>query len=628
VTRITTGLAGLAVETLVVIELLHPGTKLMIGRMVGNYKVFELIGEGGMGAVYQGIDIMLEREVAIKMLRPELARDPNLVERFRSEAITLARLNHPNIATLYSFLRERDDFFMVMEFVRGVTLDEKIRREGAMPVAHAAHLFCQALEGIDHAHQMGIVHRDIKPANMMLTGNGSMKVMDFGIARVLGTSRMTRTGHLIGTVEYMSPEQVRGEETDARSDIYSLGMLLYEMLTGRLPFNATSDYELMRSQIEEAPRPPTQFAPHIPIEVERAIMRALAKRTDARFQTAGQFRSALLQSSGAADAQVRGAVPPPPTRLENPATPRAGSSPTQVTQRLPASHGSGSPGVAGNPGAAPGPKETRLASAGQNPSTALTPGGLANPQPHRNPAIASGYQPQAHQPPAGYAGIPAAVVSGSPSAGAWVGHQPGTMPSGGYPLPQSAQSAGAARSFLDALNWKHYAGAAAVLLVLIMVPVAMLLGGSKPMPASPAQTAPVPPPAAQPATPPTAEAPIIDPSAPTLPIPSESSASNPSRSGRRGPTPRPEVSGSRPGQHENPERAATAAPSDSSARPPAREAAPPSSEQRSTSGSANGSEPKKKDPAEKVGSKVGGAFKKLGGIFGGKKKKDEDKEKR
>src|SRR5262249_39162252 len=208
----------------------------MIGSVVGNYKTIDKVGEGGMGAVFKGVDLMLEREVAIKMLRPELARQPQVVERFRTEAVTLAKLNHPSVATLHSFFRQGDDFFMVMEFVRGETLDSVIREGGAMPCTRAIELFCTALEGIDHAHKMGIIHRDIKPANMMVTETGSIKVMDFGIARVLGTDRMTKTGHLIGTIEYMSPEQVRGEETDACSDIYALGILLYEMLTGRVPF--------------------------------------------------------------------------------------------------------------------------------------------------------------------------------------------------------------------------------------------------------------------------------------------------------------------------------------------------------------------------------------------------------
>ena len=274
----------------------------MIGNLVGSYKITDKIGEGGMGAVFRGIDVMLEREVAVKMLRPELSQQPNIVERFRSEAVTLAKLNHPNIATLYSFLRQGDDFFMVMEFVRGETLDGLIRRSGAMVCDRAIALFCQALEGIDHAHRMGIIHRDIKPANMMMTESGTLKVMDFGIARVLGTARMTKQGNIVGTIEYMSPEQVRGQETDARSDIYSLGILLYEMLTGRVPFSSDSEFDLMKMQIEDAPPPPRVFSAHIPQTVEQVIMRSLAKRAEARFQTAGQFRNALLDAIGAAAA--------------------------------------------------------------------------------------------------------------------------------------------------------------------------------------------------------------------------------------------------------------------------------------------------------------------------------------
>ncbi|GAC1446218.1 MAG: hypothetical protein NVSMB56_02850 [Pyrinomonadaceae bacterium] len=268
----------------------------MIGNIVGNYRILKKLGEGGMGAVYQGIDMMLEREVAIKVLRTELASQPQVVERFRSEAVTLAKLNHPNIATLYSFFRQGDDFFMVLEFVRGETLDGILTLRGVMGCERAIPLFCQVLDGIDHAHRYGIIHRDIKPANMMLTEEGTLKVLDFGIARILGTARMTKAGHLIGTIEYMSPEQVKGQDTDARSDIYSLGMLLYELLTGRVPFQIENEFELMKAQVEQMPPLPRQLNPEIPETVEAAIMHAIAKNPDERFQTAGEFRQTLLSA--------------------------------------------------------------------------------------------------------------------------------------------------------------------------------------------------------------------------------------------------------------------------------------------------------------------------------------------
>ncbi len=275
----------------------------MIGSEVGSYRITGKLGEGGMGAVFKGVDQMLEREVAIKMLRPDFTREPEIVERFRSEAITLAKLNHPNIATLHSFLRHDDDYFMVMEFLRGETFDSMIRRNGNIPVERALSMFNLALAGIGHAHTMGIIHRDVKPANMMLTEKGDVKVMDFGIARMLGTNRMTRQGTIIGTIQYMSPEQIQGQDTDARSDIYSLGILLYEMLTGRLPFNDSSEFKLMMMQINEPPPPPREFAPHIPLHIERAIMRSMAKRPDARFQTVNEFRQAL-EDNKATNAQL------------------------------------------------------------------------------------------------------------------------------------------------------------------------------------------------------------------------------------------------------------------------------------------------------------------------------------
>lgn len=405
----------------------------MIGSVVGNYKIIDKIGEGGMGAVFKGVDLMLEREVAIKMLRPELAQQPNVVERFRTEAVTLAKLNHPNVATLHSFFRQGEDFFMVMEFVRGETLDSLIRQNGAMPCERAVELFSMALEGIDHAHRMGIVHRDIKPANMMLTETGSIKVMDFGIARVLGSDRLTRAGHLIGTAEYMSPEQVRGEETDARSDIYSLGILLYEMLTGRVPFNSASEYELMRSQIEDAPTPPRAFSPQVPLRIEQAIMRALAKKREARYQSASEFRKSLLQRT----TEVPATVP-----LENAAinTGRTGSG-------YVVSGGAGAETIPLSPPSVDVPKETRLA------------GGQSY-----TPAVAAG---QINQLKETRLGLPDAPTP----------YLPATASYAAQPVMQQAP---AQASLLSKLNWKHYAGAGTALVAVIALTFALLGGGSKP----------------------------------------------------------------------------------------------------------------------------------------------------
>ncbi|HEX5734218.1 MAG TPA: protein kinase [Blastocatellia bacterium] len=293
----------------------------MIGKVVGTYKIIDKIGEGGMGSVYKGIDEMLEREVAIKVLRPELASQERVVERFRTEAKTLAKLNHTNIATVFNFIHQDEHYFMVMEYVRGETFDHIIRRTGAMLFEQAVAMFCHALDGLEHAHSLGIIHRDIKPANIMLSDTGIVKVMDFGIARVLGTSRMTKQGNIIGTIEYMSPEQVRGEETDARSDIYAAGILLYEMLTGRVPFESKSEFELMKAQIEEPPPPPRTFASYISDQAEEAIMRALAKKPEARYQSAKEFRQELLKSVATSTAPLGDSAPAyaaPATRVSSP----------------------------------------------------------------------------------------------------------------------------------------------------------------------------------------------------------------------------------------------------------------------------------------------------------------------
>jgi serine/threonine-protein kinase len=267
-----------------------------IGKTVDHYRITEKLGQGGSGQVFRGVDLSLNRPVAIKVLRPDLALDPALAERFRGEAQTLARLNHPNIATLYRLLWQQDLHLMVMEYVKGDTLDELIQRHGPMTPQQALPLVLQALEGIHHAHQLGIVHRDIKGSNVMRSQSSLVKVMDFGIARALGSNGLTQEGKPVGTPEYMSPEQIRGEEIDARSDIYSLGILLFKLLSGRVPFAGKSQYEVMRDHMEGEPLSLCELVPELEDAVERIVLRALAKSPEARFASIPELRAALEEA--------------------------------------------------------------------------------------------------------------------------------------------------------------------------------------------------------------------------------------------------------------------------------------------------------------------------------------------
>jgi len=260
----------------------------MIGESVGNHRILSKIGQGGMGTVYEAQDTQLGRRVAIKILNPSLVSNSKELARFRAEAKVQANLNHPNIVTLHEFEPYKDSYYMVMEFVVGRNLAEIVKAVGALPAHIVVTITKQVLDGLSVAHRSWVVHRDLKPSNIMLTPDGVAKVMDFGIAKVQGSKSLTATGALVGTVSYMSPEQVRGEEVDARSDIYSLGIILFELLTGRVPFKEDSDFSVMMHHVGTPPPPPTQFLPEIPGDLEDIVMRCLEKDPAARFQNVDQ----------------------------------------------------------------------------------------------------------------------------------------------------------------------------------------------------------------------------------------------------------------------------------------------------------------------------------------------------
>jgi serine/threonine-protein kinase len=278
----------------------------MIGKTVGKYRFIERLGRGGMGTVYKALDETLDREVAIKVLNPELT-DGEVMKRFRAEATTLAKLNHPEIATIFEILRSDDDLLMVMELVRGETLERLAQRCGPLPPERAAYLVGQVLDALEHAHGAGIVHRDLKPANVMVTEHGGVKIMDFGIARVAGAEHLTSDGHMMGTPAYMAPEQVVAKEVDARADLYAAGVLFYRLLTGNLPFQADTAIGMVQKQLSDQPTPAHVHRADLPDWCEDVLTRALQKSPADRFQTAEEFRRELLSRIGAAATERTGA---------------------------------------------------------------------------------------------------------------------------------------------------------------------------------------------------------------------------------------------------------------------------------------------------------------------------------
>ncbi|GAA3178075.1 Stk1 family PASTA domain-containing Ser/Thr kinase [Blastococcus jejuensis] len=267
-----------------------------------RYEIGGVLGRGGMAEVHRGRDLRLGREVAVKVLRSDLARDPSFQVRFRREAQAAASLNHPAIVAVYDTGEDRTPTgatpYIVMEYVEGETLRDVLRREGPLPPERAMSLAADICGALDFSHRNGIVHRDVKPGNVMITPQGSVKVMDFGIARAVSDSAatMTSTAAVIGTAQYLSPEQARGEGVDARSDVYSLGCLLYELVTGAPPFTGDSPVAVAYQHVREDPRLPSSINPRVPAELDAILLKAMSKNPANRYQSAADMRSDLLRA--------------------------------------------------------------------------------------------------------------------------------------------------------------------------------------------------------------------------------------------------------------------------------------------------------------------------------------------
>jgi serine/threonine-protein kinase len=276
----------------------RPEALPQVGDDVEGYEILEEVGKGGMGRVYRARHKLTGQEVALKMLLPRLAPDKLQRARFVNEAKVLARLDHPNLVPLLGFLDVGGRTFIVMPFVRGITLDRMLRKQGRLAVDVAVDLFDQIAAGLGHVHSHQILHRDLKPANVIVRGDGRVMLTDFGIARAIGADKLTATGMVVGTAEYLAPEQASGESRDdLRSDIYALGVLLYEMLTGQVPFRHPNAAEVLRHHVSTPPPPPRLIVPDLPAALEEAVLRSLAKDPDQRFADVGDFRQAVRSAT-------------------------------------------------------------------------------------------------------------------------------------------------------------------------------------------------------------------------------------------------------------------------------------------------------------------------------------------
>jgi len=271
-----------------------PAEELTTGTIfAGRYKIIEELGKGGMGKVYKAIDKKLNEEVALKLIKPEIASDKKTLERFNNELKFARKIAHKNVGRMYELMEEKGTHFITMEYVPGQDLRGLIRQTGQLTVGTALSIAKQVCEGLTEAHRLGVIHRDLKPQNIMIDKEGNARIMDFGIARSVSGKGITGAGVMVGTPEYMSPEQVESKETDQRSDIYSLGVILYEMVTGRVPFEGDTPLSVAVKHKTEAPPDPKQVNTQIPEDLSRLILKCLEKDSDKRYQSAGEVRAEL-----------------------------------------------------------------------------------------------------------------------------------------------------------------------------------------------------------------------------------------------------------------------------------------------------------------------------------------------
>ena len=262
----------------------------LIGKKVGPYKILEQIGQGGMGVVFKARHEKLGRLVALKMLAPHLANNEEMRARFLREAKLQANLLHPNVVNIFDYIEEGKDVFLVMEYVSGQTLEEMLLQKGKFTIEETLHVAEGVLEALSFMHRKGIIHRDIKPSNIMVTDNGLIKVTDFGIARLVeGEAAITKAGAKVGTLYYMAPELIKSGKVSPLVDIYSLGITLYQLLTGKVPFAGKTEYEIIKGHLEKKPTPINELNPNIPAELAKTIHKALEKKPEHRFQSAADF---------------------------------------------------------------------------------------------------------------------------------------------------------------------------------------------------------------------------------------------------------------------------------------------------------------------------------------------------